>query len=293
MDYLGTLKGAITWLAGAVAALSALCYGAGYFALRTYHQMLGLDGIVSIGADEMLIEGAEFWRWLIYKLVLSLGLLVILVMILFMLFEHTGPLRRLGDSFRSRARSLWNETRERFPRLGSFAILLAFLAALELHSSSFDTIRALSLAPPRLLFNPDAATAYQRVQLLDPNELARNYFLLILLVLIAFSKRLGALVSKRATFVIRLGVGLYFAVYTLTLPGAYGVLLHKPVYPFALATGPGLRAGGYMLSQDDDSILLWLPERHILAWVPLRRVDAIRSGMPRNIFAVPKKGDGS
>jgi hypothetical protein len=280
----GSIKGAIAWLGGAIAGLTVLCYGAGYFALRANMAMLGLDGIAPLTADEMLLEGGQFWRWLIYKLVLFLGLTVILLMILFMLFENVGPLRRLGEAAASRSRTVWGGTERRFPRLGSFLIVLLALAALQFHSYSFDALRALALAPPQLLFTSDGPAAYRAALAIDPDDIARSYFLLVLLVIAVFSKLLEPLVTRTALIVVRLAVGLYFAVYTLSLPAAFGILLHEPVYSYAALRGEGLSIEGYVVARDGDSVLLWSPETRAVTWIPLRRVDALTSGKPHNIF---------
>lgn len=284
LDLVGTIKGAIAWLGGAIAGLTVLCYGAGYFALHAHMAMLGLDGIAPLATDQMLIEGGQFWRWLIYKLVLFFGLSVILIMIAFMLFENVRPLRRLGEVTGAQSRRVWEGTEKRFPRLGSFLLLLLVLAALQFHSYSFDALRALVLSPPQLLFNKDGASAYRGALAVNPDDIARSYFLLVVLVIAVFSKVLEGLVTKTALIVIRLAVGLYFAVYTLSLPAAFGILLHEPVYSYAVVRGEGLSVEGYVLSRDGDSLLLWSPRTRVVTWLPLRRVDALSSGKPHNIF---------
>ncbi|HVF83320.1 MAG TPA: hypothetical protein VM913_04005, partial [Sphingomicrobium sp.] len=60
--------------------------------------------------------------------------------------------------------------------------------------------------------------------------------------------------------------------------------LHEPVYSYAALRGEGLSIEGYVVARDGDSVLLWSPETRAVTWIPLRRVDALTSGKPHNIF---------
>ena len=43
MEFVASIKGAIAWLSGALAAITALCYGVGYFSYHAQLTMLGLN----------------------------------------------------------------------------------------------------------------------------------------------------------------------------------------------------------------------------------------------------------
>lgn len=325
MELLSTLKGAITWLGGAVAALTVLCYGAGYFALHAYLTMLGLDGIVAIAPNQMLTEGGEFWLALINQLLVDLALTVVFVMLLVVLCvlgNQVALVRRLGDAAQRKGRDAQNWASYRFSGLGWVAALAITLVAVQWHSGRYtDRISTLSGAPPQLqvISKPRPPLLFRAA--LNPiecdglletttkgfgakvddligrgsacrhelrrdgfNDLIAGYFLLILGLLAVFSKRTEALVSRRSLIVIRLGLGLYFAVYTLSLPAVYGVLIHQPVYPYVVLRGDKGSESGFRLLQDDHNILLWSPKRHAAIWLPVNPIQTIWTDRPSNIF---------
>jgi len=116
------------------------------------------------------------------------------------------------------------------------------------------------------------------------NSFVRAYFVLILLALAAFSGAVDRYVSPRTATFVRAGVAVYFGIYTLSLPAAYGVLVHEPIYPRVALHGSNLATSGYNLFQDDRGLLLWSPADRRITWVPAKRLDAIESDGPRNIF---------
>ena len=331
MDALGTLKAAITWLGGAVAGLTVLCYGAGYFALHAYLAMLGLDAIVPVNYDQMLTEGAKFWLALISQLLWYLALaLVILIVFLVpcLILQNFKPVRSGCAAGAAKVKVSWEWLTKRFPGLGSTTVLIIFLGLLSTHYDDyFLALRSLASQPvlekkdqpprdlPPLLFswqpsnepcvNPNltdgdrlSATARDlinrgedcREQLRNGafNSLVRGYFLLILLASLAFSRTFEPYLG-RAVNIVRLGAGFYFGLYTLSLPPAYGVLVHEPVYPHVAISGPGLTAQGYRLFQDDHGLLLWLPTARRIVWLPVDRLGLIQIDARRNIFEKPQE----
>jgi len=282
LEFLSTLKGAITWLGASVAALTVLCYGAGYFALHAYLRMLGLDGMVPVKPAQMLVEGAEFWRWLLEDLFLCLAFVIVLGLVVYIIVQHIRPVRNAVTAGSRAIADLWHRLCSKFPRIESFCILTLFLAALEIHSYSFDSVEQLAKDQSSVLFTQAARPTYYWVLGDGPAGLAISYFTLLVLVFIAFSPKLERDISRTAVRIVRLALGLYFAVYTLCLPPAYGVLTHKSVYPQIAVIG---RGEAYLLYQDENSLIVWLPHHKQAVWLPLRQVDAIQTiGPPIDIL---------
>jgi len=282
LEFLSTLKGAITWLGASVAALTVLCYGAGYFALHAYLRMLGLDGMVPVKPAQMLVEGAEFWRWLLEDLFLCLAFVIVLGLVVYIIVQHIQPVRNAVTTGSRAIAERWNGLCSKFPRIESFCILVLFLAALEIHSYSFDAIDRIARDQCSILFTRAARPTYYWLLGDGSAGLAISYFALLVLVFIAFSPKLKRDISRTAVHIVRLAVGLYFAVYTLCLPPAFGVLTHKSVYPQVAVNGPG---GGYLLYQDDNSLILWLPHHRQAVWLPARDVRLIQTvGPPLDIL---------
>jgi len=180
---------------------------------------------------------------------------------------------------------LWNWLCKKFPRIESFCILMLFLAALQVHSYSFDSVQRLSTDQSSLLFTGTARPTYTSLLGDGSTGVAISYFALLLLLAVAFNPKLERDVSRTAVFIVRLGLGLYFAVYTLSLPAAYGVLTHNTIYPRVIVTGSAISGQARLLYQDDSSIVLWLPKQHKAVWLPLHHVDVIQAvGPPIDIL---------
>lgn len=334
LNVLSTAKGAITWLGGAIAGLTALCYGAGYFALHAYLALLGLDGIVPVKPDQMLLEGAEFWLTLVSQLLLYAALTVFILVLLIvpcLLLHHLPVIRGLTAKVTDKARGGWQWLGQRYASLSSVTALVVFLGLLAWHYDYFVALRSVASAevpqaqssPERhlapLLFRsfdqPANSAASAKPPCNDPkysdasdlganvrnqvargeecrdelvdanfNRFVRAYFILLLLVVLAFSDYVDRNVGRRTSIFIRAGAAVYFGIYTLGLPASYGVLVHEPNYPHVTLRGPNYVAEGYSLFQDDRSLLLWSPTERRTTWLPIQRVEIIQSDGPRNIF---------
>ena len=276
--------------------------------------MLGLYGVVDIKSEQMLTEGSRFWLLLFSQILqfsaYSVAFAIFGIVVLALLRESDW-LCALGRAARRWVTRLWTWAERKVPQLGSLAVLLALIVVLTWHWDTwFDVLKSLALVKDSLF----AALPITRVSCsalpgVDPTQdgivvaklivqgevcapsalavefyhLARGYFVLLLLCAIAFSP-IERRISQRTALICRITAGAYFTIFTISLPGSFGVLMHEPVYPVVNVSGPGLSALGFRLAQDENGLLIWSDEQRRAQWLPLRLTDQIEAGRPANIF---------
>lgn len=317
LDFIRSIGGAISWLTASIAGLAALCYGAGYFALHAYLSMLGLDGIVKPTSDEMLTEGAQFWQFFFAQLLRNATYVVFLLLLVLLIgaaFWQSKWIQGRCESLRNRAIAMSDLLVRRLPQIGSIVALILLLLIVNRHYDTyFDALASLpkeqqllfQTAPPKLgcsaMIEAEpmnvGATARDlilrgtdcRTQLESEFKyLLGGYFLLFLLMLLIFAK-VKLRLSPYAIIVGRVVLGAYFAMVTLSLPPAYGILVHAPSYPLVAAGTEERVLLGSRLAQDNNSILLWIPATRTVQWLPVGQTKTIEIGSLRNIFEHPKE----
>lgn len=314
LDIFKYITRGITWIAGSIAGLTALCYGAGFFSLRAYFAMLGLNGVIAASSNEVLTEGARFWQFVLGRMVEDTVLIVFLFVLLLLVYvglQQLGLGRRLRTRIAIFRETAWPDIVDRFPQAGSVAILLALALFLILHYDRGgypDILKSLSSIRD-LLFQRGAApidceqfatveaskAGKMAGQLIQQGDQCRSvlsnkltylvdgYFLLFPVLALALANW-TVRSARYALLVARIVLGAYFAMYTINLPPAYGMLAHAPAYPWASIRGEGLAVDGYRLSQEDGNILLWVPRDRAIQWLPTGRIVSIRIEAPRNLF---------
>jgi len=79
---------ALKWLAGSMAAVSALLYAAGFLAIQAHLNLLGVSRIVDVPTADFLMEGGRFFALLPLFLLAGMVLLSPLLLVLLVLRRH-------------------------------------------------------------------------------------------------------------------------------------------------------------------------------------------------------------
>ena len=319
MDLVQRLKESITWLGGALAAIAALCYAAGYLSFHAHLTMLGLGQVVDLPHDQMLLEGARFFFTVTSQLLntgLALGLGVVVIAAVFGLACEVGPVhrawRRMTAFVADRCRRIETER----PGLAGTLVMIAVVWLLYFHAKSYfypllqiGQIDGLLFSPGsvpaadcRTLIptgadglGPAVVAAWLRqggrcteFLLIDYRHLLDGYFWLLL--------AMGTLSTLRALITPRLSVQTcwvllsgYTVVYTLLLPIGFGVLVRAAVYPIAnleIKGGNALR--GNLLARDDKTLLIWSPSERKAVWYLRDTVSTLFVTGQESLFSNPE-----
>jgi hypothetical protein len=123
--FVAGIKAFTLWLGGSLAGITAMLYAAGYLVTRAHLNLLGLYGIVDVGNDYFIQEGAKFFLVIGYSYVLGVvlpllaiaGLVATALLALRLMLRNT--VTRLSDKLKAS-----------FPRFGPEGMLRVAACAL-------------------------------------------------------------------------------------------------------------------------------------------------------------------
>ncbi len=319
MELVQRLKESITWLGGALAAIAALFYAAGYLSFHAHLTMLGLGQVVDLPHDQMLLEGARFFFTITSQLLntgVALGLGVVAIAVVFGLAAEVGPVRRGWRHMKTvvveRCRLLDTER----PGLVGTLVMITVVWLLYFHAKSFFYPLLQIGQIDGLLFGPGGAPGVDcralvpdgvdpleprivaawlrqggrctQFLLMDYRRLLDGYFWLLLAMaaLATLRAHIGQRLSVQTCWVLLSG---YTVIYTLLLPIGFGVLVRAAVYPvanFELKGGTALR--GNPLARDDKTLLIWSPSERKAVWYPRDTVATLFVTGQESLFGNPE-----
>lgn len=278
MDLLQGLKGALLWIGGSLAGISAILYTCGYLVTRAHLSMLGLFGLVDYGADHFLQEGAKF--------AIAVGFNVLHTLLPFLAIAGLGALlgalaaRALSRSHLEARLSAVRGRVHRFRYL-RHALFAALFAGLLFHVGEYLDDYECPLRVANLLYaDPDAAATANDCKsridhwLLggDAEQLSRQFDVLLIGLLIAAALVIAALrvvaplPLRRylaAPFVVALGL------YVVALPMAYGVLVRPVRYALVtISDAPDAASRTFLLSKSSDAFVVWDAKARRVIWLP-------------------------
>jgi hypothetical protein len=319
MEPVQRLKDSITWLGGALAAIAALFYAAGYLSFHAHLTMLGLGQVVDLPHDQMLLEGARFFFTITSQLLntgLALGLAVVAMAVVFGLAAEVGPVRRAWRRLKSVAAESYRRLDTERPGLVGTLVMITVVWLLYFHAKNFFYPLLQIGQIDGLLFGSGGAPASDcralipdgvdpleskvvaawlrqgghctQFLLTDYRRLLDGYFWLLLAMgaLTALRAHIGGRLSVQTCWVLLSG---YTIIYTLLLPIGFGVLVRAAVYPVAnleIKGGPALR--GDLLARDDKTLLIWSPSERRAVWYPRDAVSSLFVTGQESLFGNPE-----
>jgi len=321
MELVQRLRDAITWLGGALAAITALCYAAGYLSFHAHLTMLGLGQVVDLPHEQMLLEGARFFFTVTSQLLntgLALGVGLLFIGVVFGLAGELGPVGRGLRRMTAFVAEGCGRIQAERPALAGTLLMIAVVGLLYFHAKSYfypllqigqmDGLLFGAASAPvadcRTLIpagadwlGPAVLAAWLRqggrctgFLLVSYRHLLDGYFWLLLALgaFLAWRARIKPGLSVQTCWVLLSG---YTIVYTLLLPIGFGVLVRAAVYPVAsleMKNGPPVR--GNLLARDDKNLLLWLPSERKAVWYPRDAVSNVFVMGQESLFIDPAGG---
>lgn len=274
----------VGWLTSSLAGIVAILYACGYLLVRAQLNMLGLFGLFEYPKEHYLQEGGKFFvavtvmliGRLLPRLVVLLYLLAFVSLISMLLFL-AGRFFFQGRGFPEkweRAKSYLPTLFKSRPRLWSALLLLCFTIILVFYVLDYLNSFAAALGVSDLLYrSPEAGGGNDETRrvagwLLQGDRDQLQFFFLqlvkgeLLAIALLIAAWFTAAVFQKARPWLAAPFIIVFALYTIFIPMAYGVLVRPTKYavvsfqwknhPIAASTSTF-----YLLNKSDQEFVIW------------------------------------
>lgn len=311
MVILKAITTSVGWLAGSLAAISALLGGCGFIIVRSQSNLLGLGDFLQYSSDHYVIEGAQFLLYttiVANETVLRLGTLVVLVFgIPAVIMARSRWWAVVRARWQARVETVAGRYGWLLPALVMVVMFYLFFARLVPYLDDFKQPMAISdlLADTSLKDSQEqhcrpgtfAASdcIRQHITLGQRTDLESLYFSLFLHYLeagIIFSLVWRLSESWPRRILVRLPFATLFLAFSLVLPMCYGVLV-KPVelspLRLRLTNGAAVSPGNdlYILQKSGNAFIAWSSRQRQIIWYPAGLVAEAAIGARQQLFPLP------
>ena len=300
------LKGAMVWIGGSLAGMSAILYVCGYLITTAHIYTLGLYGLVDFSKDYFLLEGSKFVLSIVTGLAqvvinpVSILAMAILVPFVLAAILAKGPLQRgwsrLHDWYEPRSTAPWLTA----ARFGLYCVLLMTSAVI-----AFDSLRAISfhLQIADLLYSSIDPVRCRAQQLPVRDAFLCGRFAVLrsafdrqlwsAIALIALTGTAWHLVANwrwRARLVAPM---LFVTVLiVLLLPMEFGALLKPTRYPVVRvqfeADKPQPTRDWFLIDRTEKGLTAWDPATRRVLWIPAGDIAQMQTLAVRELFETPR-----
>ncbi len=310
MSILKSITTSIGWLAGSLAAISAVLGGCGFIVVRSHSSLLGLGDFLQYSNHQYVIEGAQFLLYTIFvanETVLRMGVLLLLTIgVPFFVYAKSARWAKIRDRLKNRMGSLVKKHAWLFLLLACIVLiglfffrLVPFLDDLKKPMTISDLLvadtTALKASDSCKALILDSACIASRIVRGERAQLEGYYFGLLLhyleaALILFLIWRLSVNWSRK--IIVRLPFAAMFLVFTLLMPMCYGVLV-KPaeLCPLTLKWKNDFSAipasDLFILQKSDNAFIAWNHEQRKIVWYPANRVAMAIIGNRQHLFQTP------
>jgi hypothetical protein len=273
---LKALTSVIGWIGASVAGLTAILYGAGYFATHEHLTMLGFSGVVDVSNDQLLIEGGRFFYLTLQQMAVGGMIIIVSATIVcgigWAIYQIPFVTKAVNWASERSGNVKWLTAY--LPPLLAIAIVVVHYNLYYDPTSSILGLENLAFsAPPAkpqtfaelvqaAIMSGDGA---QRDALVgDYGFFCQVYALFIAVTWVIIYTGSSSAFGKAANLLFVL----YTVILTAFLPLAFAVLVRSPIYPAADVTlKSGQQTHGLVIQRSGSGIMLWNPvTRHVVSF---------------------------